>query len=160
MKKSKKGISPLIATVLLIAFTIAIGGVLLIWFSSLTNTQTQTVGTSSEKLADCAASAITIREARYNSTPGSAASTFVNVTISLVAGTQNIANLTVFVTGKGITNSTADNSTITPGSTITIRANVSSNAIPPEFVRASGICQSTVPIIAECKTGQACLIAV
>ena len=156
--KTTKGISPLVATVLLIAFTIAIGGVLLVWFSSLTTTQTGTVGTSGEKLADCASSAVTIREARFNATPGSSGSTLVNVTVSLIAGTEKVANFTVYVTGKGITNSTSDNSTVVPGQTLSLQASVSVVVIPPELVRVSGLCKNAVPIIAECKSGQACMI--
>ncbi|MGC9059300.1 MAG: archaellin/type IV pilin N-terminal domain-containing protein [Candidatus Aenigmatarchaeota archaeon] len=39
----KKAISPMVATVLLIGFTIAVGAILSVWFTSFTRTQTATV---------------------------------------------------------------------------------------------------------------------
>ncbi len=156
----KRGLSALVTTVLLIGFSIAIGGIILVWFSNLTNTQTQTVGTSGEKLTDCAASAVTINSVKYNATSPSGTWALVNVTISLAAGTQNVANFTAYVSAKGLTNSTTDTSTIVPGQTITLRVNVTSDSIPPELVRVAGLCKSAVPIIAECKAGQSCMSAV
>jgi len=38
-----KGISPMIATVLLIGFTVAVGAILAVWFSTYTKTQTSSV---------------------------------------------------------------------------------------------------------------------
>ena len=48
-----KGVSPLIATVLLIAFTIAVGGIISVWLTSFTTTTTQTVGKQSEAQIIC-----------------------------------------------------------------------------------------------------------
>jgi len=39
----KKGISPFMATILLIGFTIAVGAILSVWFTTFTRTQTATV---------------------------------------------------------------------------------------------------------------------
>jgi flagellin-like protein len=39
----KKAISPMVATVLLIGFTIAVGAILSVWFTTFTRTQTATV---------------------------------------------------------------------------------------------------------------------
>jgi flagellin-like protein len=43
-EKMKKAISPMIATVLLIGFTIAVGAILSVWFTTFTRTQTTAVG--------------------------------------------------------------------------------------------------------------------
>src|SRR3990172_5452125 len=50
---SMKGVSPLIATVLLIAFTIAVGGIISVWLTQFTMTTTETVGKESENQITC-----------------------------------------------------------------------------------------------------------
>jgi len=53
LSSMNKGVSPLIATVLLIAFTIAVGGIISVWLTSFTTTTTQTVGKQSEAQIIC-----------------------------------------------------------------------------------------------------------
>lgn len=48
-----KGVSPLIATVLLIAFTLSIAGLLGSWLSSMTKTQTENIGKSTVDVINC-----------------------------------------------------------------------------------------------------------
>jgi flagellin-like protein len=55
-----KGISPLIATVLLIAFTLSVAGLLGGWFSGLTKTQTETIEKSSGETMNCTGSLVSI----------------------------------------------------------------------------------------------------
>ncbi len=55
-----KGVSPLIATVLLIAFTLSIAGLLGGWLSGLTKTQTETLEKSSQETMNCTGSLINI----------------------------------------------------------------------------------------------------
>ncbi|MFH8080960.1 MAG: archaellin/type IV pilin N-terminal domain-containing protein [Candidatus Aenigmatarchaeota archaeon] len=55
-----KGVSPLIATVLLIAFTLSIAGLLGGWLSGLTKTQTETIEKSSEETMNCTGSVLSI----------------------------------------------------------------------------------------------------
>ena len=43
-----KGISPMIATVLLLAFTIAVGGIISVWLTGMTRTQTAGVTTAAQ----------------------------------------------------------------------------------------------------------------
>lgn len=61
---TSKAISPMIATILLIAFTIAVAGILLTWGSSLISFQSSTVGTSTEKISKCGNSVIQVKEVR------------------------------------------------------------------------------------------------
>jgi len=49
-----KGISPMIATVLLVAFTVAVGGILMLWFTSVTRTTTSAASTQIEANTKCA----------------------------------------------------------------------------------------------------------
>jgi len=51
-----KGISPMVATVLLLAFTVAVGGIISVWMTGLTRTQTAGVTTA----AQCASTRLDI----------------------------------------------------------------------------------------------------
>ena len=151
-----KGISPMIATVLLIAFTVAVGGILSVWLASLTTTQTGTVGTAGEKAAQCGATSISVREVRY-----ATGQTRVNVTITHSTGTQALRNLTISVTGQGrtnTTNATFTTSDFTAGESYAESVNVANGAsIPPEIVTVRALCQTTYALSAECKSGQDCM---
>jgi len=66
-----KGVSPLIATVLLIAFTLSIAGLLGGWLSGLTKTQTETLEKSSQETMNCTGSVLNIVNVLCgNTTPG------------------------------------------------------------------------------------------
>lgn len=60
-----KGISPLIATVLLIAFTIAVGGLISIWLTGFTQTQTQAVGSQASNSIICSNGGIALSSMSY-----------------------------------------------------------------------------------------------
>jgi flagellin-like protein len=55
-----KGISPMIATVLIIAFTIAVGGIISIFMTNLTTTQTGEAERSAAGTSECAGSYIDV----------------------------------------------------------------------------------------------------
>ena len=55
-----KGISAMIATVLLIAFTVAVGGILSVWFTSFTRTSTASVENASVDQTKCSGTYIDI----------------------------------------------------------------------------------------------------
>lgn len=56
----KKGLSPIVASVLLIAFALTVAAVLGGWFTSLTRTQTETVSGISTTQLNCTKGALTI----------------------------------------------------------------------------------------------------
>lgn len=60
-----KGISPLIATVLLIAFTVAIGGLISVWLTSFTRTQTSAVGSQASTSITCSNGNIALSSVCY-----------------------------------------------------------------------------------------------
>lgn len=67
---NEKGVSPLIATVLLIAFTLSIAGLLGGWLSSMTKSQTEALSQQSTELINCTQSLIDIVQVSCsNSTP-------------------------------------------------------------------------------------------
>jgi len=161
----------MIAVVLLIAFTVAVGGILSVWLSTLSTTQTTTVSGATEKQVKCAASSLVIKEVRYNTTsPCSLCniSHYVNTTIRYESGTETLSpNITIDVIAKGFRNSSIGITSLSPGQTFTNSTNVTTSilgspgyivAIPPEIVRARTFCQVTVPIVAECKAGEPCMI--
>ncbi|MEM5878706.1 MAG: archaellin/type IV pilin N-terminal domain-containing protein [Candidatus Aenigmatarchaeota archaeon] len=57
---NSKGVSPLIATVLLIAFTLSISGLIGGWLSGMTKTQTESLEKSSMETMNCTGSVISI----------------------------------------------------------------------------------------------------
>jgi flagellin-like protein len=61
-----KGISPMIATVLLIAFTVAIGGIISIWLTTYTTTTTETISKESETRMTCMYAGIALRNLKFN----------------------------------------------------------------------------------------------
>jgi flagellin-like protein len=58
----RKGISPLIAAVLLIAFTMAVGGIFAEWSSSLTQDTTQDNSEAQQQILDCSSMNIEVVE--------------------------------------------------------------------------------------------------
>lgn len=91
-----KGISPMIATVLLIGFTVAVGAILSVWFS--TYTKTQTAGVSSATA--CASTTLDVKVPAVTSDG--------NVTVLITnngPSTVNITSVTVTCGANTLTNS-------------------------------------------------------
>ena len=66
----KKGVSPFIASVLLIAFAIAVAAIFSGWLSSFTQTTTEEVQEHSEKRVTCSYGGIALEDLEYNQTTG------------------------------------------------------------------------------------------
>src|SRR3989338_6986080 len=68
--KKRKGVSPLIAAVLLIAFTVAIATLVMGWFSTLTRTTTTTVTNKTTESIACSSAQLSIDDVyiRLNAT--------------------------------------------------------------------------------------------
>jgi len=147
-----KAISPMIAVVLLIAFTVAVGGILSTWLSTLATTQTSTISSGTEKQVRCAASALKVSEVRYPT--GTSRGAGVNVTVVYDSGTETLSNITVEVTARGVTDIANSTGTVVPGEArvISITGNY-----PVEVVSARGLCRDNVPVIATCKSGETCM---
>ncbi|MDY6771549.1 MAG: archaellin/type IV pilin N-terminal domain-containing protein [Candidatus Nanohaloarchaea archaeon] len=63
---NRKGISPLIAAVLLIAFTMAVAAILTAWVTTFTKQTTGQVGNKSQRLVACSFAGLSIYDAVYN----------------------------------------------------------------------------------------------
>lgn len=62
-----KGISPLVATVLLIAFVVAVAGIIAAWVSGFARTQTELVSTQSELSITCSFGNINMKNLKFQS---------------------------------------------------------------------------------------------
>lgn len=60
-----KGLSPLVATVLLIAFTVGVGGLISVWISGFTQTSSKIVSKEGETQIICSNGAIDLSNLRY-----------------------------------------------------------------------------------------------
>lgn len=65
--KRMKGLSPLVATVLLIAFTVGVGGIISLWVSGFTQTSSKIVGKEGETQLICSNGAIELSNLKYSS---------------------------------------------------------------------------------------------
>jgi len=109
--KMKKGISPFIATILLIGFTVAVGAILSVWFATFTRTQTTMIQTS----AACYAGNIRLFS-NLGGSPASAVWVYVtnlrsdmDITVnsvSVACGTSSNTNTTAFIVKAAQTNGT------------------------------------------------------
>lgn len=148
-----KGLSPIIAIVLIIGFTVAVAAVVSIWLITLTKTQTSVIGEQTEKQVKCIGSSLIIKEVKYNSTATGTCS--VNVTVAYETGTEILANMTVEISAKGTTVRSTSTASVSLGES---KSFTNSSAIcPPEYVRAIAICQETVPVVGECRSGEPCM---
>jgi flagellin-like protein len=149
-----KGISPLVATILLIAFTIAVGGIVSVWITGFTRTQTVQVSSVAEDQLRCFSSAISVRV-----TPNITGNT--TVTIGYDAGRVNLYNPTAYVICGGITLSNSINTTFIPGQQLSLLVDTANCTTSISSVRAAltciGISSGTnYTVIGECRTGQDC----
>jgi len=137
-----KGISAVIATVLLVAFTVAVAGILSVWSTTLTTTQTQTVSNQTGGQALCSP-ALILDE--VNSLTGV---TYHN------AGNQIITNVKVFVRNiAGGINLTTVSGSLSPGAMTITNFTL---AGPLDYARVTGTCASNVQVSAECKSSDPC----
>jgi len=115
MKKSKKGISPLIASVLLIAFTVAIATLIMGWFSTITRSTTTTVGNKTSESVACSSAQISIEDIYIRQ------SLFANVTVIVkntgyaTIGINSLQN----TTGQNFSTGFIAATSLPPGSIVT-----------------------------------------
>ena len=96
-----KGISPLIAAVLLIAFTVAIATMVMGWFSTLTRETTATVSNKTTEAVSCSNAQISIEEVYV--TAGSLATGSARVVV------KNTGFTTLGISGLQVYNTTGHN---------------------------------------------------
>ncbi len=96
MSITKKGVSPLIAAVLLIAFTMAVAAILTAWLTSFTTQKTKYVGNKSSQVIACSYAGIAIYDAVWDSTNNQMLISIANT------GAIDLSNVTAYVYNGGI----------------------------------------------------------
>ncbi len=148
-----KGLSPLIAVVLLIGFTVAIAGIISVWITGTTRTQTDIIGEQAILQSECVVSTLKVLEVRRSSGQ-------VNITYALETGGEGLNNITIEAIALGNTTRVGPfytNSTLKPGEGNATTLNIQPVG-PLEIVRVSGICKSKYPISTDCKSGKPCMV--
>jgi flagellin-like protein len=135
---SSKAISPMIATILLIAFTVAVGGIISVWLTGYTRTTGAAVSTATEDQVKCTGTYPNI----YSVTE--------DAIIITNPGSENIANITCFA-GDGTVLPSPSVSLLVPGNVTTILWKKEGNT----SVVCSGVCRS-IGVTGECRSGQIC----
>ncbi len=152
-----KGISPMIATVLLIAFTVAVGGIVSLWISGYTKTQTGQISSVSQDQIQCLNSILSIKSTSVNNDTAT-------ITVGYDSGTLVLNDVKADIVCGGFSNVTSGASSISPGDVFIVKPFSSncdnvSNPINFERVRATCVGPSTgtnFTITTECKKGQGC----
>jgi flagellin-like protein len=133
-----KAISPMIATILLIAFTVAIGGIISVWLATYTRTAQTAVTGATEAQIKCAGISPNI----YRVT---------NTTVFLLnSGTVELTNVTC-VTQDGISIGTI--TSMPPGNMSSLTWNSTGNT----SVICSGICLG-IGVASQCSVGDSCWV--
>jgi len=142
-----KGISPLVATVLLIAFTVAVAGLLSNWLTGFASQSAQQVSSSSSVTLSCTYGGVSLGNLKYNSTQNNMTGYIENT------GTVSIGNLSlqIIYTNKTIvtynlcsigsigSNCTAKNISLSPRDVITFSVPSQNNY---ETLRVATNCSS------------------
>jgi len=144
IKMTMKGISAIIATVLLVAFTVAVAGILSIWSTTLTTTQTQTVSNQTGGVIACTPSLV-IDEAKIFT--ANATVTYHN------AGSQPVVGIKVWARNNSGIYSTPLNATLAAGETAVTAALTLSTQ---DLVRVTGTCASNLAVSADCTPADKC----
>ena len=103
----RKGLSPLIASVLLVAFTMAVAAIIVVWITGFTQQQTANIGTRGERQVLCGYSVLSVDKDDVNVVGSN-----MNVTVTYSGGTEtlNITGFTVRdVNGVTYVNATVPN---------------------------------------------------
>ena len=159
---NKKGISPLIAIVLLIAFTVAVGSLLSAWLGTLSGTQMEKTGEISEKQILCSRSVMDITQVKFG--------TISNVTLRHTHGTEKLYNFTITFIDDAMNSHTTPASNATPqyNDTDGQRFNPGSIAVwhidtssltgsSLSSVHISALCQKDYPVSTKCEAGRSCM---
>lgn len=104
--RKMKGLSPLVATVLLIAFTVGVGGIISVFVTGFTQSSSKTISTEGERQVICSNGAIDVTNLRYcnNNISG-----IIRNTGRITVG--NITVQTIFVNASSIEHRLNDSGT-------------------------------------------------
>lgn len=155
-----KAISPFIATVLLIAFTIGVAGIIGTFVHNMVSTQTGETFSASEKQAKCGSSVLQIDEVKANSDLS-----IVNVTLTYINGNENLYNFTVYIIDSGsrisststLSPTYTESSPFLPGRQTFWSITTAGLSGSLSSVRIVGHCQQSYIISTSCESGNECM---
>jgi len=140
-----KGISPLIASVLLIAFTLGVATIIGSWLTSVSKTSTQQIGSQLTQQVNCTGNIIDIVDATCHD------NTIVTVTLQSL-GSASLTNPSFYIrtTNQSFTCTNITTATIAVGgiSKFDITCSNFANQIV-NHVRATALCAGTVSVYSE-----------
>jgi len=146
----RKGVSPLIAGVLLIAFTLAVAAIVSGWLTAMTRTETQTIETGMRQQINCTKALLEVVDAVCNGTD-------VLVTVANI-GPIDVSNVHSYVS-NGTTTCTSSSplSDLDAGGlgTITVGSCDIPNGNVLTVVRVNALCQGVTGLSIE-KTNVDC----
>ena len=132
-----KAISPMIAVVLLLAFTVAVGGILSVWFTSFTRTTTGGVESATVNQTRCAGCYISVDSVSTSSI------IYSNPCTQSITMTDGITGDGTLLTVSG---------TLNPGDLSSISWTRGTNT----SVILKAKCLATVPVEGSCEQGDTC----
>ena len=144
-----KAISSMIATILLIAFTVAVGGILSVWFTGLATTQTAGIENKTGGVIKCVGGLL-VEEAKVPSSTG----TVLNVTYTNNAQYSVSGIYVEIVNASLVSTESGDTSSLTPGAMGVHTMSISAGT-PITRVRVRGSCEGQT-ISDDCEPGDAC----
>lgn len=142
-----KGISPLIATVLLIAFTVAVAGLLSTWLTGFTSQSTKQVSESSSTTLSCSYGGVSFGSLKFSSGTSTIAGNIENtgtvslgnISIQVIYANKSISTYLLCLSGGVGSNCTAKNMSISPRDLVTFNVSTSSTY---DTIRVSTNCSS------------------
>jgi len=129
----KKGISAIIATVLLIAFTVAVAGILSGWLTSFTNLFTQNVKEQSDTQLTCSYGGISLNSLKFSggylsgNIDNTRTVSLGGLTIQIIFTNKTIQNVKLCSTGTTTVSCSVANASLTPRETTTFNITTTSN---------------------------------
>ena len=136
-----KGISPLIAAVLLIAFTVAVGGIIATWLTSFSKTTTAGVESSTKGASKC--SGVYIEVKAYDNAIGTDKIVLYN------PSGETITDIKLYTDGTNRT-SLLSSTTLNPSGIISASSTDLLNGV--STITATGLCENNVVVSGKCES--------
>jgi len=135
----------MIATVLLIAFTVVIGGIVSLWLSTLTTTTTGTVGTQTGNQTKCAGAYIKVDR--------------ISGSLIIFSNPTTESITSILIIGSNGTSFTPGTATLTPGqvASFTIARTATNTTANSTYYILKGLCLGT-PIEGTCRETDSCWV--
>lgn len=144
--QAMKGISPLIATVLLIAFTVAVGGILSVWLTTYSRTSIDIIGTQSNTQLTCSYGGISLDTLKYSGSQYLSG----NIRNTGLVGLGNLSLTVIWQNASTLANQLCTNSTSAFTCSISNASMVTNNIQSFNFSIGGGGNYQTVRLATNC----------